>query len=73
MLFTPRLSSTDQERLEMDITPEDMKKTGNRPFRPPQWEAEITDQNTGKRYLVRAAACSLPRCFCDAVIIKNLP
>jgi hypothetical protein len=36
------------------------------------WEAAITDQVTGRRYLVRGADCSLPDCVCDAVVIREI-
>jgi hypothetical protein len=35
-------------------------------------EARVTDQDTGKTYLVRGASCGLPRCYCDAVIAAEL-
>jgi hypothetical protein len=37
-----------------------------------KWEAGVTDQDTGKTYLVRGASCGLPRCYCDAVIAAEL-
>ena len=64
-LFTPRLSSEDDERLPMRLCDEDHAKVR----RGERWQATVTDLNTGIRYKVQAAACSLPHCFCDAVIV----
>jgi hypothetical protein len=67
-LFTPRLSSEDDERLQMRLSDED----GAKIRRGERWQATVTDLNTGIRYKVRGAACSLPHCFCDAVIMERL-
>lgn len=32
----------------------------------------ITDQKTGKRYIVRHGSCGLPRCLCAAFIVKEV-
>jgi hypothetical protein len=66
-LFTPRKSFDSNERYEMKLSTEDMAHV-----RRGRWKADVTDQNTGKRYAVRGAACSAPRCFCDAVVVKEL-
>ena len=66
-IFTPRLHDETDERIQMDLNQEDQAK-----IRRGTWKAEVTDQITGKRYLVAGAACSLPRCFCDAVILAEL-
>jgi hypothetical protein len=67
-IFTPRISRNSDERLEMKLSPEYMAKikTGTR------WKATVTDVNTGIRYAVEAAACNLPRCYCDGVIVSIL-
>jgi hypothetical protein len=36
-----------------------------------RWAAEVTDRNTGRRYLVRDFPCGLG-CRCDAVIVREL-
>jgi hypothetical protein len=64
-LFTPRISADSSQRLEMRISMADEAKTQ----RGRMWRATVTDHNTGKRYKVRGAACSIPNCICDAVII----
>jgi hypothetical protein len=67
VLFTPRISARSDERLNIAVSDEDyskMKRGG-------PWRAEITDLNTGKRYLVRGAACGCRGCRCDAVIVKD--
>ncbi|MBX4911487.1 hypothetical protein HJA82_29675 [Rhizobium bangladeshense] len=66
-LFTPRKSASSNDRYEMKLNAEDMAHV-----RRGRWKADITDQNTGKRYTVRGAACSAPRCLCDAVVVKEL-
>jgi hypothetical protein len=38
--------------------------------RGPGWRATVTDLDTGKRYQVKSAPCSLPRCYCDAIAIE---
>lgn len=64
-LFTPRLKSS--RRVEMRLSEEDHAKIGRG-----RWRAEITDQLTGRRYKVRGAACSIPRCMCDAVVTEEI-
>lgn len=66
-VFTPRVSSKSDERLRMSISDADYLKIE----RGRSWRAEVTDLNTGKRYLVRGAACGLPGCCCDAAIVKQ--
>ena len=66
-LFTPRVSASSEERLRMCINAEDVAKV----HRGRNWRAIITDQSTGRRYLVRGAACGLPGCRCDAVIVES--
>lgn len=68
-LFTPRLASTDTARAQMELNDSDYAKIG----RGCEWQADITDQKTGKRYRVRGADCGAGRCFCDAVILRCLP
>ncbi len=67
-VFTPRISRQSDERMEMRLSAEDMAKieTGTK------WKATVTDLNTGIRYVVEAAACNLPRYYCDAVIVSVL-
>lgn len=36
-----------------------------------KWLAKITDQQTGRVYLAKGAACSISTCFCDAEIIHE--
>jgi hypothetical protein len=64
--FTPRLA--DGTRAEMAIDAADQSKIRMRA----PWRAEVTDQITGRRYRVRGAACGIPGCGCDAVIICEL-
>jgi hypothetical protein len=32
----------------------------------------VTDQTTGKRFIVRHGSCGLPRCLCAAFIVKEV-
>jgi hypothetical protein len=66
-IFSPRISAASAKRIIMKLSDED-----HRLIRRGNWQAEVTDQNTGKRYRVRGAACNLPHCMCDAVIIRKL-
>lgn len=67
-LFTPRMAINSDERYYMCLSDEDMGKIkrGN------PWHAVITNQHNGRRYKVRGAACSAPRCYCDAVVVAAL-
>jgi hypothetical protein len=66
-VFTPRLSPTSGERIEMNLNATDYGKIR----RGKPWSAHVTDQRTGWRYLVRGAPCSAgERCFCDAEIVR---
>lgn len=67
-LFTPRVTEHfDAERIRMDLSAEDYAKV-RRGWRGPE---TVTDQNTGARYVVKAAPCGLS-CYCDAVIVEQL-
>lgn len=52
-----------EKRVTMRISAEDERKIG----RGDLWQAVVTDLNTGKKYLARAASCGSPGCYCDAV------
>jgi hypothetical protein len=67
-IFTPRLSYRTEERADMELSVEDYRKVD----RGRRWKAEITDLKTSKRYEVKGASCGLPRCFCDAIIVREL-
>lgn len=68
-LFTPRLSYGSLERRPMQLSDEDIAKI-QRGYR---WQATVTDRTVGgKKYVVRGASCGVPRCMCDAVIIKEV-
>ena len=64
--FTPKMP--DGSRAEMLLNDADDAKIG----RGCRWSAEVTDLKTGRRYKVRGAACNIPRCMCDAVVVKIL-
>ncbi len=64
-IFTPRQSEHMNECIRMQISMVDANKIR----RGGPWEATVTNQNTSRTYRVRGAACELPNCYCDAVII----
>jgi hypothetical protein len=68
-LFTPRISKNSQTRLRMALTDADISACA-KSFSD-TWRTTVTDQNTGRRYVVESAPCGL-RCHCDAVIVKEL-
>jgi hypothetical protein len=63
-LFTPRMSVNSNERYKLQISDEDHAKI----MRSQNWEAIVTDIETGVQYQARGVECSAgPRCFCDAI------
>ena len=67
--ITPR--RPDGERTEMWLDAPDFSEIA-RHVRTCDWEAAVTDQSNGKRYLIRGAECQLPGCNCDAVIVREM-
>lgn len=68
-LFTP-IHQPSGQRLSLQLSDEDARKIG----RGAPWSADVTDQDTGKRYHALGAPCSAgPRCFCDAVVTDAEP
>ena len=37
-----------------------------------QGHVTVTDQKTGKRYIIRRGSCGLPRCLCAAFIVREV-
>jgi hypothetical protein len=35
-------------------------------------QTTVTDQKTGKRYIIRHGSCGLPRCLCAAFIVREV-
>ena len=68
-ILTPRISKNSQTRLRMALTDADIAACA-KSFSD-TWRTTVTDQNTGRRYVVESAPCGL-RCHCDAVIVKEL-
>ncbi len=62
--FTPKL--TNGRRLECLLSDNDIRciKRGD-------WQATVTDLNTGLQLNVEGADCNLPGCKCDAVVINT--
>jgi len=63
LLYTPRLKGTG-ERLRLLLNDEDWV-VANRYRGTFRARGIVTDQNTGKRYRIKGAACGL-QCRCDA-------
>jgi hypothetical protein len=66
-LFTPRLSTTGK-RLALRLSDADWV-IANRHRGTRRIKGVVTDQNTGKRYRIKGAACGLS-CCCDAMAEK---
>ena len=63
-LFTPRMSVTSNERYKLQISGDDHAKI----MRGQNWEAIVTDIETGVQYRAHGAECGVgPECFCDAI------
>jgi hypothetical protein len=65
--FVPRISHESQERREMLISEQDRAQM----TRTPGDRFAVTDLITGDTVTVEMAECSIPRCFCDAVIVSK--
>jgi hypothetical protein len=63
-LFTPR--TRYGKRLRLTLSDADARKIE----RGHEWQCEVTDTTTGKRYTVKGAQCGSPHCFCDALVLK---
>lgn len=68
-VFTPYLRAGSDERWELLISDGDLAKIK----RGCAWQAEVTDIQSGRRFLVRDADCSIPHCHCAAVVLRELP
>jgi hypothetical protein len=68
-LFTPRDNSGERVRMELDYRDSQIVDAW---LRQPNATYEITDQTTGKRWLIRTAECSLPGCYCAAEIVREV-
>jgi hypothetical protein len=65
-LFTPRTKNGCRESWALNDT--DIAKIGGRN----RWTAIVTNQETGRTYKVRGAACEFAHCMCDAVIVREI-
>lgn len=66
--FTPRISDSSDERLELYLSDQDRDKIK----RGGDWSATVTDVGTGHKYEVKGAPCSLMGCHCDAVVVRKI-
>ena len=66
-ICTPKTSANSDERIKLLISNEDaLKMTRGQP-----WKATVTDLITGIEYPLQGCACSLPHCYCDAVVVNK--
>lgn len=63
-LFTPR--TDDGTRLRMQISDEDAARIFGKRFI--GYKGIVTDEITKEHWEVYGAACSLPTCYCDAIV-----
>ncbi len=68
LYFAPEGGNPDCERVRVSLSQADYAKVNRRGH----WQADVTDQASGKRYRVRGAACNLPGCMCDVRIVREL-
>jgi hypothetical protein len=67
-VITPFVTHGDGERLRLHVNAADANKVR----RGVRWRATVTDQKTGRAYLLRGAACGLPGCLCDAAVVREV-
>lgn len=67
-IFTPRKAHDSNERYSLQIS----KGEAHQIVRGRTWYGKFTDVPTGDTYMARGCECSLPGCFCDAVVISRL-
>jgi hypothetical protein len=67
-IFTPYKNCTSKDRVTMWLDTMDIQKIQ----RGYQWDATVTNQETGKMYKVRGADCGAPGCYCAAEIVTEL-
>lgn len=74
VLFTPRLSTrgSHRERVRLFVSRDDLDRF-HRLRQSSNSRVIVTDVPSGKRFLVRRAACSIPTCFCAGAIVSELP
>ena len=66
-ICTPKTSANSDERIKLLISDADaLKMTRGKP-----WKATVTDLITGIEYPLKGCACSMPDCYCDAVVINK--
>ena len=56
------------ERAALRLSPEDYAKIGQGH----EWQADLIDLATLRSYTVCGCPCTVPGCFCDAVIVKEI-
>jgi hypothetical protein len=66
-ICTPKTSANSDERIKLLISNADaLKMTRGKP-----WKATVTDLITGIEYPLKGCACSMPDCYCDAVVVNK--
>jgi len=66
-ICTPKISANSDERIKLLISDADALKIK----RGMKWKATVTDLITGIEYPLKGCACSMPDCYCDAVVINK--
>ena len=66
-ICTPKTSDNSDERIKLLISDADALKIK----RGMKWKATVTDLITGIEYPLKGCACSMPDCYCDAVVINK--
>jgi hypothetical protein len=66
-ICTPKISDNSDERIKLLISNEDALKIK----RGKPWKATVTDLITGIEYPLKGCACSMPHCYCDAVVVNK--
>lgn len=66
-VFTPRLGEDESTRILMFISSSDWERIGDRDARGPGVKGVVTDLDTGSRWMVFGACCTMgDSCYCDA-------
>lgn len=70
-VITPRISHDSQVRMTINASEGDIEAV-QAMGRREGWTLVVTDQPSGRRYLIGGAECSSRGCNCDAVLLKEL-
>lgn len=65
---SPRTSFNADRRITIELSEQDWRTYIQRGSDAVGYRGDVTDLRTGKRLHVYGASCSLPTCYCDAVV-----